>query len=43
MSVLDGGFKKWVNEGRQVESNITDQSEDLYDFKLNTDMYKTFE
>ena len=41
--VLDGGFAKWVKEGKPVESTDADTKEECFAYKLDTEKIKMFE
>jgi thiosulfate/3-mercaptopyruvate sulfurtransferase len=41
VSIINGGFKKWVAEGRPVEKS--EEKEDDYKYTLNKDLVKTYE
>lgn len=43
VSILNGGFTKWLAEGRPTESSADVSSEADFDYKLNNDMIKSFE
>ena len=41
VSILSGGYKKWVAEGREVET--TSQSDADYEYTFNPALYRTIE
>lgn len=43
VSILNGGFKKWVSEGRKTESSATVGTDDDYKYEFNPSIYRTFE
>lgn len=40
VSILDGGFKKWLEEGRKVESCESAGEESDYEYKLVDSKYR---
>ena len=43
ISVLDGGLKKWADEGRAVVSTPNTGAVDDYKYEVNWDIYRTYE
>ena len=43
VSILNGGFKKWAEEKRPVESHADDANEDDYAYTFNGDLHRSIE
>ena len=41
--VLNGGLKKWLEEGREVEADSEETEEEQYSYRLQTDVAMNFE
>ena len=43
VQILNGGLRKWMNEGRHVETNQEDTNEEEYNYKFNPDFVSNIE
>ena len=43
VQVLDGGFSKWVKEGKPVEATDANANDDAFGYKLNPDKIKEYD